>query len=83
MLKFNKPLVKWQFSFFRVYLRRNRKISDYQRKTYLNMATFVLKLVRVKLGSRKPLSEIEDEMRAVKQIADLTWLQTKALELAA
>ena len=67
---------------FRTYLRRNRKISDYQRKTYLNMVKFVLKLVRVKLGSRKPLAEIEAEMRAVKQIADLTWLQAKTLELA-
>lgn len=68
---------------FRTFLRRNRKISDYQRKTYLNLVKFVLKLVRVKLGSSKPMAEIMKEMEAVKQIADLTWLQTKAAELQA
>ena len=66
---------------FRVYLRRNKQISDYQRRIYNNLIKFVNKLIRVKLGSKKPLSEIEKEIARVKEIADLTWLNNRVSEL--
>lgn len=67
-------------STFRTFLRRNQKISDYQRETYLNFVKFTLKLMRLKLGSRKPIAEIEAEMAGAKHIADLTWLRAKLAE---
>jgi len=68
-------------STFKVYLRRNKLISDYQRTIYNNLIKFVNKLTRVKLGSKKPLSEIETEIAQVKEIADLTWLNNRVAEL--
>ena len=66
---------------FRTYLHRNRKVSSYQKQIYLQFIKFTLKLSRVKLGSRKPVQEIQAEMEAEKQVADLTWLQEKVGEL--
>ena len=66
---------------FRVYLRRNKQISDYQRRIYSNLIKFVNKLIRVKLGSKKPVYEIEREITQVKEIADLTWLSKSVAAL--
>lgn len=66
---------------FRVYLRRNKLISDYQKLIYTNFARFVKKLTRIKLGSKKPVKEIEVEIDVVKQIADIGWLKGKLVEL--
>lgn len=66
---------------FRVYLRRNKQISDYQKLIYTNFARFVKKLTRKKLGSKKPVAEIGVEMDTVKQIADFGWLKEKLDEL--
>ncbi len=63
------------------YLRRNRMISEYQRKVYWNFLKFAKKLVRKHLGSRKPVEEIVREMEEVQEIADLRWLRLKAGEL--
>lgn len=63
------------------YLRRNRMISAYQRKVYWNFLKFSKKLVRKRLGSRKPVKEIVREMEEVREIADLRWLRMKADEL--
>lgn len=64
----------------RVYLRRNKQISDYQKLIYSNFNRFLKKLTRKKLGSKKPIKEIEKEMDSVKQIADLNWLKEKLEE---
>lgn len=66
---------------FRVYLRRNKLISDYQKLIYTNFARFVKKLTRVKLGSKKPVSEISTEIDIVKQVADIGWLKERVEEL--
>lgn len=64
----------------RVYLRRNKQISEYQKLIYSNFNRFLKKLTRKKLGSKKPYKELEKEMDSVKQIADLNWLKEKLEE---
>ena len=66
---------------FSNYLRRNKMLSDYQRKVYWNFVKFSKKLVRKRLGSRKPVAEIISEMERVREVADLRWLKLKAIEL--
>lgn len=66
---------------FKIYLKRNKLISEYQRTTYTNLVKFVRKLTRIKTGSNLPLEKVKLEIEQVKQIADLTWLQSKVQEL--
>ncbi len=66
---------------FSNYLRRNRMLSDYQKKVYWNFVKYAKKLVRKQLGSRKPVKEIIEEMDKIREIADLRWLMLKAEEL--
>ncbi len=68
---------------FKVYLKRNKLISDYQKTIYNNLLKFVRKLTRIKMGSKKSVADVQQEMEGVKQIADTTWLKQKIKELAA
>lgn len=86
LLKTYYELQEWEpllsvIEAFGNYLRRNQMISEYQRKVYWNFLKFAKKLVRKRLGSRKPVREIEKEMEEVMEIADLRWLRLKAKEL--
>jgi hypothetical protein len=62
---------------FKIYLQRNRKISDYQRQTYRNQVVLVHQMTQYRLGSRKQLSEIAEEMERCGAVADRPWLERK------
>lgn len=66
---------------FKVYLRRSRKISEYQRQTYRNQIKVVQMLVRHRLGSRKSLKEMRLVLAGLRPVADLPWLERKLAEL--
>jgi hypothetical protein len=66
---------------FKVYLRRSRKISEYQRQTYRNQIRVVQMLLRHRLGSRKPLQDVRQVLEGLRPIADLSWLERKLIEL--
>ena len=66
---------------FRVYLRRNRKISTYQLTVYNNLIRFVKQLTRLKLGRNVSIEEIKLNVENTKQIADLSWLNQKVEEV--
>lgn len=65
---------------FKIYLRRSRKISDYQRQTYRNQIRIVQMLVRHRLGSKTSLGEIQATLVNLRPIADLAWLERKVQE---
>lgn len=86
LLRIYYELEDWEpllslFNTFKIYLKRNKLISEYQRSTYTNLVKFVRKLTRIKMGSKLPLEKVKQEIEQVKQIADLTWLQNKVEEL--
>ncbi len=86
LLRIYYDLEDWEpllslFNTFKIYLKRNKLISEYQRTTYTNLVKFVRKLTRIKMGSKLPLERVKQEIEEVKQIADLTWLQSKVEEL--
>ncbi len=61
---------------FRMFLRRNRSISDYQRTIYNNLVKYTGKLVRYD-GDTKKLEALNSEVDTIQQVADLNWLKEK------
>lgn len=77
----HEPLISLIHS-FRLYLRRNTAISEYQRKVYLNMLKYLEKLEKARLDDRNTVPAIITELSTSLQVADLAWLRRKAQELA-
>lgn len=64
---------------FRIFLRRNRLVSDYQRTIYLNLVKFTSKLFRA--GSvRRKIAAVKKLAAEQPQVADLAWLLKKIEE---
>lgn len=61
---------------FRVYLRRNKVISDGMRTVYSNFIKFTDKLLKYSHDKTK-LKELKDEISQTKQVADMNWLLQK------
>jgi len=62
---------------FKLFLSRNKQISEYQRTTYKNMIRFTSKLARIS-GKTEKLIELQKQIEEVKQIADINWIRKKA-----
>ena len=61
---------------FRVYLRRNKVISEHMRTVYSNFIKFTDKLI--KYSNDKPRREkLKDDIIKTKQVADINWLLLK------
>ena len=67
---------------FRSFLNRNRKISDQQRKLYLNLIKHTLSLYRA-AGDNAKLKGIMERISKNPNVADLSWLKTKLAALTA
>jgi hypothetical protein len=63
-------------SAFRIFLRRNKRISDYQRTIYLNLIRFSSQLMRAN-GVRRKVLAIRKKTEENRNIADLNWLHGK------
>ena len=61
---------------FRVFLRRNKLISDYQRTIYLNLIRYSSQLLRA-IGVKRKVNIIKKKIEENKNIADLNWLLKK------
>jgi hypothetical protein len=61
---------------FRIFLSRNKLVSDYQRTIYRNMIKYATRLVRAS-GDLPKMQLLQNEINEVKQIADLNWLRKK------
>lgn len=67
---------------FKTYLRRNKVLSDYQRRVYLNLVKYVKKLVQIRLGGRKTPEALRVEVEQTREVADLRWLLGKIEEIS-
>lgn len=65
---------------FRVYLRRNKTLSENMKTTYSNLVKFIDKLSRMQKGENAKLEKLLDKINETKQIADIRWLKTKVEE---
>jgi hypothetical protein len=66
---------------FKIYLRRNKFISEFQRETYHNFILLINKLMKVKLRKNSMTAVLHEEVCSTKPAADLIWLKTKSEEL--
>lgn len=66
---------------FKVFLKRDKKISEYQNITYTNFLKISLQLVQLQLGYKRDINKIAEKLKNIKQIADSTWLNEKINEL--
>lgn len=66
---------------FKIYLRRNKFISDYQRETYHNFILLVNKLMKVKMKKNLMSAALHKDVMNTKPAADLSWLKLKSTEL--
>ena len=64
----------------KVYLRRNKLVSDYQRITYLTFLRFLKILVKLQLGSPISAEATLEKLKNTTQVADSTWLREKLEE---
>jgi len=62
---------------FRMYVKRNKKISNYQRTIYSNLLRFIKQLLKIKNGRKHLISQVKQEIEKTKQVADLKWLNEK------
>jgi tetratricopeptide (TPR) repeat protein len=65
---------------FRIYLKRNKFISETQRNTYQNFVNMANKLMKMKSRGQKFTSDLIEEINNTKPMADLVWLQMKTIE---
>ncbi|MBL7916331.1 MAG: hypothetical protein JNL49_14975 [Bacteroidia bacterium] len=64
---------------FRIFLNRNKMVSEYQRTIYRNMIKFTTALKKAAWQPDK-LEALLQEINTVKQIADINWLRKKTEE---
>ena len=62
---------------FKLFLRRNKKISDYQKTIYKNLIRYIVKLSKLKARFRKVPPRLVREIQDSGEIADKTWLLNK------
>jgi len=66
---------------FKIFLKRDKKISEYQNIAYSSFLKISLQLVQLYLGHKRDINKIETLLNSTNQIADSTWLQEKINEL--
>jgi len=71
--------LNYHLSAFRLFLSRNKVVSDYQRTIYRNLIKFTGKLMIAK-GNPEKTKALKNEIENTKQIADLNWIKKKAEE---
>lgn len=63
-----------QLTAFAAYLRRNKSISEYQKKVHQNLIRLLRKLTGIPQHQKHALKKLKAEIGATKQIAYLGWL---------
>jgi len=66
---------------FKVYLSRNKLISDYQRTTYRNLVKLTHKMFKAKLIGDKKGEAFLSEIQNTNPLSNVSWLKQKAEEL--
>ena len=62
---------------FKVYLRRNKTLSENVKTLYVNFLKFTDKLSRLQKRDKQKLKELKAKVEEAKEVADLRWLMQK------
>lgn len=66
---------------FKIYLLRNKSLSEHHVKTYKNLLRVTHKLSRLIPSDKKKIALLETEIEQTKPLADIGWLREKLMEL--
>lgn len=66
---------------FKIYLLRNKSLSEHHVKTCKNLLRITHKLSRLISSDKKKIALLETEIEQTKPLADVGWLREKVLEL--
>lgn len=66
---------------FKVYLNRNKMITDLYKTNYLKFIKYVRKLVHVNPVDKEEVEKLKQEVEANKDFADASWLEEKVNEM--
>jgi len=69
----------YHLSAFRIFLSRNKTISEYQRIIYRNLVKYTGKLLTASSNKTK-IIQLQKEIEEVRQIADINWIRKKTAE---
>ncbi len=69
------------FESFRVYLNRNKQITDNRKTLYKNLISFTKRLTKIMPGDNKAIEKLKKEVEATSEIANKGWLKQKIDEL--
>lgn len=69
------------FESFRVYLNRNKGLSQERKKRYLNLIKFTKKLTKLMPGDKKAIEKLNTEIVETQGVINLGWLKEKIAEL--
>ena len=69
------------FDSFRIFLRRNKKISQKDKKLCINLIKFVKKLTRLNSRDKQEILKLKEEVNDSGGVASETWLREKIAEL--
>ncbi|HNA56819.1 MAG TPA: hypothetical protein PLJ43_01810, partial [Chitinophagales bacterium] len=64
----------------KVYLRRNKTLSDNVKQLYNNFLKFIEKLSKLTKRDKPKLQELMERIDETRQVADIGWLQAKVQE---
>lgn len=62
---------------FKVFLKRNKQISEYQTIVYGNLVRYTSALLRYRRGRKVDLNALREEVEKTRQIANIAWLREK------
>jgi hypothetical protein len=62
---------------FRVFLNRNRELSDQRKKLYLNLISFILRIYKANFSSTEDRKTLREELAVTTDVADKGWLLSK------
>lgn len=62
---------------FRIFLRRNKLISEQHRINYLNLITFTKKLININSEEKFKIKQLKQKVNETKNVADINWLLEK------
>ncbi len=67
---------------FKIFLKRNKRVSEYQKNIYINLIKFVKKAIKIVPGDKRKAVELGVQIKEKKEVADINWLLEKVDEIS-
>jgi hypothetical protein len=66
---------------FRLFLQRNKLVSESMRTVYLNQIKFIQRIIRLEPRDTAAREKLKSDLQATTQVADKSWVEEKVAEV--